>query len=1061
MADSKEIFGRITGVKVFSADTKTWSGWKTSSSDIYKEYTLPQIWASQGMKAQLLYRVEYDSEDWEARRLAFYGNASFEYYGSAQTSVDLDFVNTFDDNDFTDGSTEVIIANTQDVDPVKAGETKQIQFYGVLSSTRYFTGKRTAYFRVHADNGSNQYYKSTFQAVKSSAISVPPQLTISALPTSVTAGDSVIINAQNRSDLILHYRFTANNQTLHSGDASSDDYQVNTNVSWFNTAGLTSDSMDVEVTASDDYSRTASVQFRLSRPKPLSVTPVAPKSTTKNGAESTTFSWSVSGTDGTQDYVELQYSYDNANWSDLGSVSGSGTTLTKNGGFFAAGTVYWRVRVRSTYGLWSSYSNASYTVKYDKATVTLTSPTSGSIDIATAIKFAWTIAEGSGTVDGTQMETSVDNGATWVNRLNSSGSSTSYSAAAGTFPAGKVLWRVRANDSYAGWSDWKQANFTVTTKTPVVTLISPTSGSREGGNYIEFAWEIESGSGSINGVQMQTSSDDGISWTTRLDVTTNRTNYISNPARLPPGSLKWRVRAKDSYTGWGDWKQASVTIVYSATSYVEQVNSPTGGNINAANSQTFGATLRTNGTPYTPFTIASATFYWRSRVTDSYNSASMTPSGSNATVTIAGGTFPAGVLYWYIEATDNTGRTTETDVYTVSTLASDIDAQPVAPVNTVEISNDDIVFMWRYASTSGEPQNGAELQYSTDGAIWTQFAEAEGTVTSVVTPPDTFYAGTVFWRVRAFNSSGTAGPWSTPAQFVAYGAPAAPTVTVDAVPFAVVRWQASGQASFEVDVDGKIYGPYLGTDKAYALYDYLRDGMHTAKVRILGEFGIWSQWGQTQFQIANVSVKTLYVSASTNVDTELAWNDGSGNFYIYRDDKLIGRTNKKNFTDRTALGTCDYRVIERLPNGNYNASAMITRTMEVNFTHIAALSGGEWVEILHTLKSQSDPVYSVDAEIELSHMDGTDLPSVSVGPYQDESGEFSAVFLYTEQDEHKRFRALFRKPVIVKTRDGEVFIGFLNAWERKPRTSRCRKYYTAYTFTLQRIYWEDFIDDTE
>ena len=40
-------------------------------------------------------------------------------------------------------------------------------------------------------------------------------------------------------------------------------------------------------------------------------------------------------------------------------------------------------------------------------------------------------------------------------------------------------------------------------------------------------------------------------------------------------------------------------------------------------------------------------------------------------------------------------------------------------------------------------------------------------------------------------------------------------------------------------------------------------------------------------------------------------------------------------------------------------------------------------------------------------------------------------------------------------------IGFLDAWERKPKTSRGTKYYTAYTFKLQRIGWEDFIDDTQ
>lgn len=310
MADSKEIFGNITGVKVFSADTKTWSEWKTSSSDIYKEYILPRIWSSQGMKAQLLYRVEYDSEDWEARRLTFYGNASFEYRGSAGTQHTLDFINTFDDNDFTDGSREIIIANTQDVEPVNPGETKQIQFYGPLSSTRYFTGERTAYFKVHADNGSDQYYTSTFQAVKCGAISVPPELSISAIPISLPGGHSVTIKAQNRSGVRLYYEFTVNGQTLYRGSSDSDTYQVTTLPSWFDNAGITGNSMSVSVAASDEYGRTASTGFTLTRPQAPVVTLTSPTSGTKDGAAAINFVWTISAGSGTVTGTQMQYSID-------------------------------------------------------------------------------------------------------------------------------------------------------------------------------------------------------------------------------------------------------------------------------------------------------------------------------------------------------------------------------------------------------------------------------------------------------------------------------------------------------------------------------------------------------------------------------------------------------------------------------------------------------------------------------------------------------------------------------------------------------------------------------
>ena len=185
---------------------------------------------------------------------------------------------------------------------------------------------------------------------------------------------------------------------------------------------------------------------------------------------------------------------------------------------------------------------------------------------------------------------------------------------------------------------------------------------------------------------------------------------------------------------------------------------------------------------------------------------------------------------------------------------------------------------------------------------------------------------------------------------------------------------------------------------------------------------------------------------------------------MYRDGLLIARTHHHSFDDRTALGTHNYQVIERLASGDYNPSAVITRTPSVDCQHIAALAGGDWIAIPHTLKGQSDPTYQESQTVAFNHVGGMDLPTASIGTYRDDSGTYSAVFLFTEEAEHKRFRALRGKPVILKTPDGEVVIGVLHAWERSPKLDRHRTEqvrYTAYTFTIQRIGWEDFIDDTQ
>ena len=621
------------------------------------------------------------------------------------------------------------------------------------------------------------------------------------------------------------------------------------------------------------------------------------------------------------------------------------------------------------------------------------------------------------------------------------------------------LW-VRAERKNDNSDSFGSSWFVLQKRTPnVVSIIGPRSETFDGGEQINFGW-TSTGDGTQVGAELDWSLD-RIEWTSLARISGNTEIFKSDPATFPPNRIYWRVRVLNNLGVWSEYDSANFTIRYSATSYVEPLNSPTGGNVNKSVTITFSCILRADGVPYQPFSVSSATFYWRSRATNPYTQVSMTPDGSNASVTIAANTFPTGSIDWYISATDNLSATTQTSVYTISTLASAIEARPVSPVNTVEISNDNITFTWHFASTSGDPQNGAEVKYSLDGETWTTLPRVSGTNTSVTVPPNTFHSGTVYWQVRAFNSAGNAGDWSAIVQFVAFGAPETPSVTADAVPFATIRWQSDGQVSYEVEVDGTVYGPFLGTEKAYELYDYLADGSHTARVRVLGSADLWSSWGETLFNVNNVPTSTLTLNARTDVDTELTWTGGSGNYYVYRDGKLIARTNAQSFADRTALGVHEYKVVERLASGNYNISTALTRTMEVQYMHIASLDGGDWIKILHTLKDSSDPSYDYSALAEFNHMDSSEYPVVSVGPYLDENARYSAVFLYTEEDEHRRFRALFRKPVILKTSDDVVMIGFLDAWERKPKTSRGTKYYTAYTFKLQRIDWEDFIDDTQ
>lgn len=487
---------------------------------------------------------------------------------------------------------------------------------------------------------------------------------------------------------------------------------------------------------------------------------------------------------------------------------------------------------------------------------------SGTQNGAQGITFSWQTS-GAGTQKKAELQWSTD-GVNWQD-LTTVGADQTYTAPAAKFPTGTVYWHIRVTSSYDIESAWVQRSFTVQYPAASVTLTTPTSGSQDGAQAIIFAWEITPGGGSINGTQMEVSSDDGLSWTQIINSDVRAvTRYSAAAGSLPAGRLIWRVRARDSYAGWSAYRQASVTITYSAVSQVVPVNTPTSGIYNAASDRSFTVALQASGIVHTPFTVASATLHWRHGESGDFTAVTMTPNGNQASVTISGGTFPSGVLQWYAEATDNTGRTTQTETYTLTALNAAVEATPLSPINTLESGSGPITFYWTYGSIDGAPQSRAEIQYSTDGgSTWTTLPEISGNETRAEIPAGTFPGGTVTWQVRAYNNAGTAGPWSSAVSFISFSAPIVTGVSGDGKPFLTISWQVDAQQAYEVEAAGETYGPYYGeTVRSFTLPDPLPDGSYTVRVRAQNRYGLWSEWAEGDISVLNVPGAAVTIAAN-------------------------------------------------------------------------------------------------------------------------------------------------------------------------------------------------------
>ena len=431
----------------------------------------------------------------------------------------------------------------------------------------------------------------------------------------------------------------------------------------------------------------------------------------------------------------------------------------------------------------------------------------------------------------------------------------------------------------------------------------------------------------------------------------------------------------------------------------------------------------------------------------------VTVEGNVKEYTYPAGTFPAANIQWDVRAYNTNDVAGPWGSATFTTIDTPAVATPVAPVSTVEDGSAPITFAWTISNDSGSTPTGSDLQVSNDGTTWTDLSHVDGTGTTYTAQANAFTAGVQFWRVRAYNRNGTAGAWSSAVTFVVVAAPLAPSVNVTPVPFATVNWQVEGQQAYRITVDGTIYGPYFGAAKSWTMPDYLRDGEHTILVEVQGVYGLWSQPGSATFSVRNQAGTPITLEGEFDRDAALSWvaGDETADFLIYRDGVQIGHATGLSFTDRLALGPHTYRVINRLPDGNYSISNTVEGTMLSCTAAIAPLDGGDWIELRLSENSDREESFTWSQGVSLRHFAGATYPVAELSPYADESGAYDAAF--TDLPSARAFEGLRGQPVILKSRGGNVMIGILVTLSK-----RMTEFYVAYVFTLQRMHWRDWID---
>ena len=233
------------------------------------------------------------------------------------------------------------------------------------------------------------------------------------------------------------------------------------------------------------------------------------------------------------------------------------------------------------------------------------------------------------------------------------------------------------------------------------------------------------------------------SQTTIIGIGTSVLTFDLNAATVTGGRC---VVVFETPAYYGVISCSTISIEFSAASTPSQVypvNTPTSGTITADGDKTFSVSVY-NPTAYPAYSITAATLYWRMGTSDAFTPVAMTPDNDTASATLTTGTITNGIFQWYAEATDNGGRATQTEVYTLTVMAGAVSVTALRPVSTVQNAQSEIVFEWSYFSLDSSPQARAELQYSADGGeTWITLSGGGGSATSYTASPVSWP-----WRLR-------------------------------------------------------------------------------------------------------------------------------------------------------------------------------------------------------------------------------------------------------------------------------------------------------------------------
>lgn len=482
---------------------------------------------------------------------------------------------------------------------------------------------------------------------------------------------------------------------------------------------------------------------------------------------------------------------------------------------------------------------------------------------------------------------------------------------------------------------------------------------------------------------------------------------------------------------------------------------PASGYVPKKAANTFSWGLKLSGECLEEVKATATVFRWRAGSTGTINTINC---GTAQKVTVKAGTFTASEIQWSVVVTLNTGETVTSSWITLTTVEATPSAKTISPSGIVIDATIVNRFSWQHIISTGTPQSKADVQWSADGETWNTLATVTGEKQYYDAPANTFASGTKYWRVRTYNTDGTASEWSDKAEFIAINAPTAPSITVQSTGARPrITWQTTEQEAYELTLsNGYATGTVYGTEKTWRAPAYLQDGSYTVRVRVQNKYGMWSEWGAAALPVSHTEGETITLTVSADQEAALLWQTaGSYDFYIVeRDGGVIAKTTQKEYIDRTSVGETTYRVRGCYKNtDDYGLPAAQTVTVLPDTVMICDLESGTWQRLpLSETILRTSRAYRA-ASIATVHLSGLAYPVAEHTEFLDMTLQIACAFTRKNRTAALALEALVGRLVCAKTKQGDMVIGYMTALEKNADEIMSR-----YSFEITNLHRKETID---